>query len=449
MSALARYFLSNGCTVGGYDRTRSQLTESLEREGAAIHYTDSVELIDQRFRDRSSTVVIYTPAVPADMSELVWFREQGFEVIKRSECLGHLSEGKYVMAVAGTHGKTTTTTMVAWLNSCAGGGGSAFLGGVSVNFGSNLVIGAGNRLAVEADEYDRSFLRLHPDVAVVTAADADHLDIYGTHEAVKEAFAQFIGQIKKGGTLIIKQGVDVHFVNPSISVYRYAKGGNWSEGVDFYAKNRELCPDGTFRFDMVCPDRTIEGCRLGVGGEVNVENAVAAVAMVWVAGFDEGLLREALASFRGVKRRFECYVNTPKAVYVDDYAHHPAELTAAICSIRTMFPSRRLTALFQPHLYTRTRDFYGEFAKALSLADEVVLIPIYPAREEPIAGVDSQMIARLVTVPCRVVDRDALVETVRSIDTDVVVSFGAGDIDRLCTRLAEAVAAKAESGNRQ
>ena len=445
MSALARYFLHEGRRVAGYDRTPSALTEALEAEGAAIHYEEDVRLIPEAFLDPATTMVVYTPAVPRDHAEYRYFLEHGFRVEKRSQMLGHLSAGKYVMAVAGTHGKTTTSTLVAWLNRALTGGGSAFLGGVSKNFDSNLVLGGGARLAVEADEFDRSFLRLYPDVAVVTSADADHLDIYGTHEAVKEAFSQFIGQIRPGGSLIIKQGLDLRIDNPGITVWRYAL----DTPCDFYAARVRLLEGGHYRYDIVTPDGVIADCTLGVPGWVNIENSVAAVASVWCAARHEGValdaerLREGLASFAGVKRRFEFYVNTPKQVYMDDYAHHPRELAATLLSLRRMFPGRRITALFQPHLYTRTRDLCDGFAEALSHADEVVLLPIYPAREEPIEGVTSEIIAERVTVPCRIVPREALADAVAAMPTDVVVSFGAGNIDACCGAIAEKLKQKA------
>lgn len=444
MSALARYFLHEGRRVAGYDRTRSRLTEELETEGAAVHYEDDVRLIPGEFLDPRETMVVYTPAVPQDHSEYRYFTEHGFRIEKRSQMLGHLAEGKYVMAVAGTHGKTTTSTMVAWLNRVLTGGGSAFLGGISKNFGGNLVLGGGGRLAVEADEFDRSFLRLYPDVAVVTSADADHLDIYGTHEAVKEAFSQFVRQIRPDGFLIVKQGVDIVIDNPEITVYRYA----YDTPCDFYARNVQLLEGGHYRYDIVTPGGVIAGCTLGIPGWINIENSVAAVASVWCAAQAEGTepdadkLREALASFSGVKRRFEFYVNTPKQVYMDDYAHHPRELAATLTSVRGMFPGRRITALFQPHLYTRTRDLYAEFAEALSHADEVVLLPIYPAREEPIPGIASEIIADRVAVPCRIVERERLADEVAAMDTDVVISFGAGNIDACCEAIAEKLRVK-------
>ncbi|WP_282196693.1 UDP-N-acetylmuramate--L-alanine ligase [Alistipes finegoldii] len=444
MSALARYFLHEGKRVAGYDRTPSHLTDELAAEGAAIHFEDDVRRIPAEFLDPAATMVVYTPAVPQEHGEYQYFVSHGFCVEKRSQMLGHLAEGKYVMAVAGTHGKTTTSTLVAWLNRGVTGGGSAFLGGISKNFGGNLVLGAGARLAVEADEFDRSFLRLYPDVAVITSADADHLDIYGTHEAVKEAFSQFVRQIRPGGFLIIKEGVDIVLDNPQITVYRYS----YDVPCDFYARNVQLLEGGHYRYDIVTPGGVVEGCTLGIPGWVNIENSVAAVASVWCAAQAEGTaldaerLREALASFAGVKRRFEFYVNTPKQVYMDDYAHHPRELAATLTSVRKMFPGRRITALFQPHLYTRTRDLYREFAEALSHADDVVLLPIYPAREEPIEGVTSEIIAQGVTVPCRIVERAALADTVAAMDTDVVVSFGAGNIDACCGAIAEKLKAK-------
>ena len=444
MSALARYFLHEGWQVAGYDRTATDLTRRLEAEGAAVHYEDDVKLIPEPFLDKEHTVVIYTPAIPSDHSEQAMFRVEGFEIKKRSQVLGLLSQGKYVMAVSGTHGKTSTSTLTAWLNSAVSGEGSAFLGGISKNFGSNLVLGEGNRFVVEADEFDRSFLQLYPDAAVVTSADADHLDIYGTHEKVKEAFSQFVDRIKPGGALVIKSGVDVAICNEQIATYRYA----YDTPCDFYATRIRLQQGGHYRFDLVMPDRVVTDCTLGIPGWVNIENAVAATALVWCAAqkeglaLDEALLREALATFSGVKRRFEFYLNTPEQVYMDDYAHHPRELAAALTSVCRMFPERRVTAIFQPHLYTRTRDLYAEFAEALSEADEVILLPIYPAREEPIEGIRSEIIAERVTVPCRIVAREELADQLAQQPTDVVITFGAGNIDACCEAVAEVLRRK-------
>ncbi|MBO7286228.1 MAG: UDP-N-acetylmuramate--L-alanine ligase [Alistipes sp.] len=444
MSAIARYFMHEGYAVAGYDRTATPLTRELEAEGAAIHYDDDPELIPVAMRSKDDTLVVLTPAIPADHKEWAWLRERGFTIEKRSAMLGVLSEGKLSMAVAGTHGKTTTSTLAAWLNHAAAGEGSAFLGGISRNFSSNLVLGEGRRLVVEADEYDRSFLRLHPDIAVITAVDADHLDIYGTVEAVVEAFEQFASQIKPGGALILKQGVELKFDSSERKLYRYS----CDKGGDFHAENIRLIEGGHYLYDIVLPDDRIEDCELGILGKVHIENAVAAVAMLWCAAkienkvFDREAVRRALKEFEGVKRRMEVYVNTPKQVYIDDYAHHPEELRATIESLRGIFPGRRLLAIFQPHLYTRTQDLAPEFAEALSLADEVILVPIYPAREEPIEGVCSEMIGRMLKMEWTLAEREELAEIVATMDTDVVVTFGAGNIDVTCSGIAQALSKK-------
>ncbi len=439
MSALARYFLHQGRRVGGYDRTESDLTRALVAEGAEIHYTDSVELIGETFDDPNTTTVIYTPAIPESHSELRYLRERGFEVLKRSQMLGILTEGRYTMAVAGTHGKSSTSTMLAWLNHKAEGQGSAILGAISKNFGSNLVLGAGDRVIVEADEFDRSFLRLQPDVAVITSADADHLDIYGTHEAVREAFSQFVDLIKAGGSLILKAGVDIELRNKDIEVWRYS----YDEPCDLYVSRSELLPTGLYRFDITTPDGVIEGCELGVVGWVNMENAVAAVAAMWCAARHEGrsldqeAIREALRSFSGIKRRLEIYHSTPHSLYMDDYAHHPREISATLSSIREMVGTRHITAIFQPHLYTRTRDLCEGFCQSLSAADRVILLPIYPAREEPIEGVTSEIIAQGIVSNERVevVAKEEIVEHLAGINCDVVITFGAGDIDLYCEQI--------------
>ena len=445
MSALARYFLHEGRKVAGYDRTPTPLTHALEQEGAEVCYDDEVENIPVAFRDPATTMVVFTPAVPSDHPQMCFFREGGFLMEKRSQMLGHLSEGKYVMAVAGTHGKTTTSTLIAWLNHACDCGGNAFLGGISKNFNGNMVLGEGCRLAVEADEFDRSFLRLKPDVAVITAVAADHLDIYGTYEAVVKAFGQFAALIKQGGHLILKKGVEITLPGEGVSVWRYS----YDEPCDFYARNVELREGGYYYYDIVTPSGVIERCTLGIPGWVNIENSVAAVASMWCAAKSEGremdldLLRKALAEYSGVKRRFEFYINTPRQVYMDDYAHHPEELEATLTSVRKMFPGRKVTAIFQPHLYTRTRDLYREFAEALSNADDVVLVPIYPARELPIEGVCSEMIGELVKAPWQMCERENLAELLGAADTDVVVSFGAGNIDAYCAAIAERLQEKA------
>ncbi|MFI3319443.1 MAG: UDP-N-acetylmuramate--L-alanine ligase [Rikenellaceae bacterium] len=444
MSAIARFFLHQGKRVAGYDRTATELTHALESEGAQIHYTDDTTLIASEFRDPQTTAVIYTPAVPSDHAELNYFIDNGFEVVKRSQMLGVLTSGKYVMAVSGTHGKSSTSTMVAWLNHAVEQQGCAFLGAISKNFNSNLVLGEGERIVVEADEFDRSFLRLNPNVAVITSADADHLDIYGTHEAVKEAFSQFVRQIKAGGSLIIKKGVDIVLDNSEIDIWRYS----FDEPCDFYVSRHELQEDGSYIFDITTPSGVVEGCTIGVPGWVNLENAVAAVASLWCAAKADGReidregVKVALSQFVGIKRRLEMWVNTPKNIYMDDYAHHPRELSATLTSLREITPNRKITAIFQPHLFTRTRDLYVEFAEALSHADDVVLLPIYPAREEPIEGITTEIIANLVTVPCEVVAKGQIVDFIASRESDVVVTFGAGDIDLCCEKMAEVIAFK-------
>ena len=446
MSALVRYFLFKGKVVAGYDRTPTPLTEALIAEGAQIHYEENIDLIPEACKDKESTLVVFTPAVPQEHEELVYFRNNGFEIHKRAQVLGTITHSSKGLCVAGTHGKTTTSTMTAHLLHQSHVECTAFLGGISKNYGTNLLLSQKSPYTViEADEFDRSFHWLTPYATVITATDPDHLDIYGTHEALREAFSQFVGQIREGGALVVKRGVDLKIGNPGIRVYRYS----YDEPCDFYARNVTLLEGGHYRYDLVTPGGVVEGCTLGIPGWVNIENAVAAVAALWCASERDGepldaeRLREALASFEGVKRRFEFYVNTPRQVYMDDYAHHPRELAAAITSVKKMFPGRRLTALFQPHLYTRTRDFYREFAEALSHADRVVLLPIYPAREEPIPGVESEMIGRLLTVPWTICDRAELAEKVAAMDTDVVVSFGAGNIDACCGALAEKLREKA------
>jgi UDP-N-acetylmuramate--alanine ligase len=446
MSALARFFLHEGVSVAGYDLTETPLTRALSDEGAFVHYVDDPALIPAEFRSPDTTLVVFTPAVPGDHREMAWFTGRGFRIEKRSEMLGHIAAGKFTMAVAGTHGKTTTTTLTAWLNHAAGGGGSAFLGGISKNFDSNLVLSAGNnKLAVEADEFDRSFLRLNPDAAVITSVDPDHLDIYGTYENVKEAFSEFLDRVSPLGVAILNSKIDIEIRNRATLIYRYSLD---DAGTDFHAARVRSVEGGYYDYDIVTPDGTVENCRLGITGLINVENSIAAVALVWAASqmrgeaFDHDKIRAALAGFQGVKRRFDFWVNTPTAAYMDDYAHHPEELRATINSLRGMFPGRRITAVFQPHLYTRTRDLHREFAEALSGVDELILTPIYPARELPIEGVSSEMIGRLVTAPWRVVEKERLAETLAAMPTDVVVTFGAGNIENHCAEIAEVISKK-------
>lgn len=433
MSALARFFLHEGCAVAGYDRTSTPLTKKLEAEGIAVHYEDSVTQIADNFKDKTKTTVIYTPAVPANHAELNYFRQAGFEVIKRSAALGVLCAPKYTMAVAGTHGKSTTSTLVAWINAVAStdGTGSAFLGAISKNFGTNMVMGTGERMAVEADEFDRSFLQLHPEVALVTSCDPDHLDIYGTEEKFHEAFCQFVSQVKD--CTIVKYGLDLPHT------YTYSLD---DQRADYFASNIRLNGQGYYMFDLNLRGEVIEGCTLGVPGLVNVENAVGAVALVSERGLNRDKIHQALSTFKGIERRFDLWINKEDRVYLDDYAHHPHELTQMLRSVRAMFPARHITICFQPHLYTRTRDFAAEFSTALSLADRVILVPIYPARELPIEGVNSKMVYDGITIEKHLVEKSDLISILKKLPTDVVITAGAGDIDMLRGEVAKTIQGK-------
>ncbi|MFI3267247.1 MAG: UDP-N-acetylmuramate--L-alanine ligase [Rikenellaceae bacterium] len=440
MSSIARYFKHEGKNVAGYDRTETQLTKSLVSEGIEVKYDDSIATIDKKYLNKENTLVIYTPAIPTSHTELNFFKNEGFDLVKRAKVLGMLSKGKYLMTVSGTHGKTSTTTMLAWFNKYAAddkngsiGGGSAFLGGISKNMNSNMILGAGQRLAVEADEFDRSFLQLNPDVTLVSSVDADHLDIYGTHEEMKRTFTQFVSQIKPGGSLVYRKGIDLTVTNTEISCYTYALDDTCA---DFYAKNISVDNCGCYSFDIVTPNQTIEGCKLGLPGLINVENCVGAVALIWIAGFDEAMLKKAMLEYSGVKRRMDFYINTPNLVYIDDYAHHPRELNATISSVRKMFEGRKITAIFQPHLFTRTRDFAEGFSKVLSTVDSIILLPIYPAREEPIEGVTSEMLLENITLEDKqIVAKKDVLEVLETKNLDILITFGAGDIDTLCSEI--------------
>lgn len=441
MSAIARYYNHEGYKVGGYDRVSTHLTRQLESEGISIHYSDDIDLIDKDFLDKESCIVIYTPAIPKDHSELNYYINNNFTLIKRSKALGVLTASKFLIAVAGTHGKTSTSTMVAWMASRSielgggeYGGGSAFLGGISKNFNSNLVLGRGDAVTVEADEFDRSFLQLHPDIAIVSSTDADHLDIYGDHTEMKKTFAEFAAQVKDGGVLIYKKGIELGLPDSGkIKIFTYSLD---DEKADFYASNITLRDDGLYDFDINTPIAKINRCTLGIPGLVNVENCVAAVAAIVVAGCDINLLRQSISDFRGVKRRFELYVNRPEKVYIDDYAHHPRELTATIESIKAIYKDKKITAIFQPHLYTRTRDFADGFSKALSLADKIILLPIYPARETPIEGIESEIILNNITKTERyLLQKSELLDAVKADKNEVIVTFGAGDIDLFCEQI--------------
>ena len=425
MSAIARYYNAKGFKVSGYDKTPSPLTEALESEGIEVHYEDNIAFVP---KDVSKTLVVYTPAIPKDMGELVYVQEKGYRVIKRSRMLGEISQGQRCMAVAGTHGKTTTSTLVSHLFTASGEGCSAFLGGISKNYDSNLLISNNDVMVAEADEFDRSFLQLYPEIAVITSMDADHLDIYGDEAHIREAFKAFASQVS--GTVIAKYGLDITPADTKARIMTYSFG---NPAADFHA---EALEDG--HFDLHYPGGVIEDCVVGIPGWVNIENATAAAAIGLTYGLDPQKIRQALATFSGVKRRFDLQVKRPGCVYIDDYAHHPEEISAALSSIRNSYPDMKLTAVFQPHLYTRTRDFAQEFAQALSKADKLILLDIYPAREEPIPGVSSEIIFKDVTCPEKVLlKRAELMDYLRHEDIELLVTLGAGDIDRFVGQIAQ------------
>ncbi len=423
MSAGARYFKAKGFAVSGYDKTPSELTGDLEKEGISVHYEDDIKQIPT---DVENTLVVYTPAIPGDLEELQYVKSHGYRTIKRSRMLGEIARGMHCLAVAGTHGKTTTSTLLGHIMTESGLGCNAFLGGISKNYNTNLLLSNSNFIVAEADEFDRSFLQLFPEYAAITAIDADHLDIYGDLAHIQEAFNDFAAQVSK--QIVVKYGVEIDNSKTKAQVFSYSFD---DERADYYASNLRKDECGYFDFTLVYPGGKIENCRVGIPGWVNVENAVAASALALAAGVKEESLRKALRSFSGVKRRFDLHVNRPGCAYIDDYAHHPNEIAAAIKAIRDMFPSRKLTAIFQPHLYTRTRDFAVEFAQALSQADKVILLDIYPAREEPIPGVSSEIIFDRITAKEKcLIKKEELMGVLAKEEKDVWVSFGAGNIDR-------------------
>ena len=423
MSALARYFKFKGYAVSGYDKTPSELTAKLQEEGIGVHYEDRPDLVPA---DVAETLVIYTPAIH-ELKELDLVREKGYRVVKRAFALGEVAKGQRCLAVSGTHGKTTTSTLVAHIFTESGEGCSAFLGGISRNYGTNLLVSDNPVVVAEADEFDRSFHCLYPEIAVVTAIDADHLDIYGDYAHVLEAFQVFASQVS--GTVIAKYGVPLTQADTKAQLLTYHYT---NQLADFYAGNPHPDSFGHFLYDLHYPGGVLKDVRVGAPGRVNAENSIAAAAIALTYGLDPEAVKHAIGTFEGVKRRLEVHVNKPGDVaYVDDYAHHPAELAAAIASLRDIFPGRKLTAVFQPHLYTRTRDFAPEFAASLSQVDKLILLPIYPAREEPILGVTSDIIFRDVTAPEKVlVEKEDLMKYLENEPVDVLVTFGAGNIDR-------------------
>jgi UDP-N-acetylmuramate--alanine ligase len=423
MSALARYFVSKGCKVSGYDKTKTILTEALSELGINIHYEDSIDLLD-----KNASVVVYTPAIPESHSELAYFRTNGYEVVKRSDVLGWITEGTVNICVAGTHGKTTVSTMIAHLLRDSGYGCTAFLGGIAANYNTNFWSSDNNVVVVEADEYDRSFLKLHPSVAVITSMDADHLDIYKTPAAFEDAFVSFSEKVKAGGLLLTKKGLAREASFDASKLVTYSLNGT---GASIYAKDISVV-NGAYCFAAVGPNWQIEDLVLNMGGLHNIENALVAISVAIHLGIDPQKIKIALANFAGVKRRFEYLVKTNEQVLIDDYAHHPVELAALISGVRSLYSNQKLTLVFQPHLFSRTQDLCDGFAKSLSAADEVVLLPIYPARELPIPGVTSEMIAHKMNHKNVVLlEKEAVSDWVKKQQPKLLVMAGAGDIDIL------------------
>ncbi|WP_017259660.1 UDP-N-acetylmuramate--L-alanine ligase [Pedobacter arcticus] len=428
MSGLARYFYQKGFLVSGYDKTSTPLTQALEKEGIAITYQDDASLIPVTFQQKDAkTLVIYTPAIPKDSLVFNHFKNSGFDIQKRSQVLGILSKDAFAVAVAGTHGKTTTSTLIAHLLRVGGVDCSAFLGGISTNYNTNLLIGESKVMVLEADEYDRSFLTLHPNIAVITSMDADHLDIYGAEEQLHESFKLFANQVKTGGKLIFKEGLSLsNGTSYGISTSAQAKA------LNVRIENRK------FYFDFKNEFIHLENLELGLPGQHNIENAVAAIEVALALDINPDLIREGLTSFKGVKRRFEYQVQTENHVYIDDYAHHPEELKACFQAVRSLYPDKKMTVVFQPHLFSRTRDFLDNFAEILGTADELLLMEIYPARELPITGVTSKALAEKINNSAvTVCNHQSALKLVKELQPELLLTVGAGDIDTLVLPLKE------------
>lgn len=441
MSAIARYYKTHGFEVAGYDRMQTRLTSTLETENIYTTYEDKVSDIPAIFRNATKTLVVLTPAIPDDHPQLVYFRENDFKIMKRAEILGYITRYNKGICISGTHGKTTTSTITAHLFKQSKVDCNAFLGGISANYQTNLLLSKeSNFVVIEADEYDRSFHHLSPYMAVITSTDADHLDIYKTHEAMKESFEHFASLIQPGGALIIRKGIEIHpDLQKGVRVYSYSM----EDGGDFHAENIRISST-EIRFDFITPTETIADMRLRVPAKINVENSVAAMALAWLGGVTSEELRTGLSSYSGVNRRFQVIYQNPNMVYIDDYAHHPAELRAGITSIKEMFPNKKVTGIFQPHLYTRTRDFANEFSETLSLLDELILTDIYPARELPIEGVNPELILNKMTSENKsYCPKSELIEYLKNKnDIEVLVTFGAGDIEALVPAIREVMIEK-------
>ncbi len=445
MSAIARYFNTKGLKVAGYDKTATKLTADLTAEGIMVITNQEVESIPADYRLAKNTMVVLTPAIPNDHPQLKYFRENNFTILKRAQVLGELTKTSKGICIAGTHGKTTTSTIIAHLLYQSQVSCNAFLGGIANNYKTNLLLSKeSNLVVIEADEYDRSFHQLSPYMAVVTSADPDHLDIYGNADAFRESFEHFTSLIRPGGALIMRTGIDIKpILQKGVKLYTYSM----NDGGDFTAENIRTVK-GEIHFDFVTPTERINDVRLGVPALINVENSVAAMAMAWLNGVTVDELRVGISSFSGIYRRFNTVYKSDKVVYMDDYAHHPSELKASIASIRSLYPGRKITGVFQPHLYSRTRDFANEFATELSKLDELILLDIYPAREQPIKGVDAELILNSVKLEQKTLcSSENLLPLLAEKQLDVIVTFGAGDIDKLVPKIKDFLKKKGESTN--
>ena len=442
MSALARYFNSIGKDVSGFDRTQTKLTAALESEGMAIHFEDGVENIPDSFKaedEREGILIVYTPALPDSSPELNYFRDEGYSVKKRAEVLGELANRNTSIGVAGTHGKTTVTSMIAHIMKAAGVSSNTFLGGISANYNTNHIQEADGELVIaEADEYDRSFLFLNPNTAVVTSIDADHLDIYDDHSTMTESYIDFTNNVINGGIVLLSDKVLAAIgerVNPYAATLSYSIEGE----TDYFAKNIAI-QSGAYKFDVRTPNGTLENVELSMGGRHNIENAVAAIAVAENHNVSHESIRSALGSYKGVKRRFEVICQSPSTIYIDDYAHHPNEVSSALESVKELYPDKKLTVLFQPHLFTRTRDFAEEFGKSLSIADRLFLLDIYPAREEPIEGVTSELILEHVQSGEKgICTKEEAIEKLKLNEEGVFMTLGAGDIDQLVEPISRSI----------
>lgn len=440
MSAIARYFIHRGVVVAGYDRTPSALTKQLEKEGMLIHYDENVDEIPHACRDKATCLVVYTPAIPAAHKELAWFRDNGFEVQKRAQVLGILTRTHKGLCVAGTHGKTTTSTMCAHIMHQSHVDCNAFLGGISKNYGTNYILSdSSDYVVIEADEFDRSFHWLRPWMTVITATDPDHLDIYGTKEAYLESFRHYTELIQPGGALIIHTDLEMQpNVQEGVKTYTYSR-----DKGDFHAENIKI-ENGEITFDFISPKGNITGVKLGQPVPINIENGVAAMALAQLNGCTAEEIKYGMETYHGVERRFDFKIRNDKHVLLSDYGHHPKEILQSAKSLRELYPNRKITAMFQPHLYTRTRDFYKDFAEALSHFDEVILTEIYPAREQPIPGVTSQLIYDNLKpeVEKSLIKKDEVLDLVKSRDFDVLVILGAGDLDNMTPQIEKIIKAK-------